>query len=464
MKLLYIGAGFVGTCSAAVAADSGHEVLIYDIDKEKVKNLGSFDRDTVESVLFEEGLGDTLAKNKERIKFTHDNIDLENFIDKCEAIFICVPTSEIDETGETDLSHYNSALEFLSKLLVKRNTGAQDNYLVIINKSTVPINLVMSTENKLKEAGVINFGVVSNPEFLVEGKAMFGSLKPDRVVIGAWNERDFVIMRRLYQRFYDSPTVQYIEVNPMEAAAGKLLANFYLFNKLAVCYDVIGRTCEAFSGVKFESIRKILTTDARIGEWGFFNSLYAGGSCFIKDARSLAHQLKSAGHEHALVNEVYLSNKRQLDKFINRPDKELNYDWKGKVVSILGLAFKRNTNDIRNSPSVNLVKHFLSKDVAEIRLYDPAAHQTFKKLFPENDKIKYVVSEKEAIANADVVILATDWPQFRSLSDLLLEKPLDKKVLIMDGRRILQHSYELLQSNGYDIIAVGSPLLKASEA
>lgn len=457
MNILYIGAGFVGSCSAAVSADSGHQVLLYDIDEKKIQMLGSGDRDTIEACLFEDGLGDLLIRHRDRITFTTDYSVVEKFLDDCEAIFMCLPTPEIGETGESDLSYYVKAAERLGASLVKRNGGTQSQYIVIINKSTVPIAMVDQTQELLGKYGVKNYGVVSNPEFLVEGKAIAGSLKPDRVVVGAWDEKDFAVMRRLYQRFYDSPDIQYIEVNPKEAAAGKLLANFYLFNKLAICFDVIGRTTETFVDLKFENLRKILSSDARIGTWGFYDSLYAGGSCFIKDARSLAHQLDAAGADAVIVRDTHTANERQLERFIARAHDEAGIDWSGKTVAILGLAFKRDTNDIRNSPSIEIVKRLTTAGVQSVRLYDPAARAYFEKMFPASDTVVYTESEADAITDADVVIIATDWPQFRGVGDLLMEK--SARPLIMDGRRMLQHRYDDLRAAGFPIIAVGSPYI-----
>lgn len=458
MNILYIGSGFVGTCSAAASADSGHDTLLYDVDQRKVDMLSSGDRSTIEACLFEDGLGDLLVRHKERIRFTTNYTDVEQFLERCDAVFMCLPTPEIGETGESDLSFYVAAAEQLAGALVRRNGGTQEKYIVIINKSTVPIDMVDRTEEILKARGVINCGVVSNPEFLVEGKAILGSLKPDRVVIGAWEQKDFLLMRQLYQRFYDSPNVEYIEVNPKEAAAGKLLANFYLFNKLAICFDVIGRTCEAFTNVQFEQIRKILTSDKRIGSWGFYDSLYAGGSCFIKDARSLSHQLSVAGQNPVLVDETYYANNRQLENFLARAKTEARFDWKGKVVGIFGVAFKRDTNDIRNSPSVSVLHFLIDQSVAKINIYDPAASDVFARHFPPNDTLVYVDSEAHILEDADVLIVSTDWPQFQGVADLILCQR-SKKFLIMDGRRILQHRYAELLDAGHEIIAVGSPHL-----
>ncbi len=457
MNILYIGSGFVGACSASVSADSGHQTLVFDIDERKIKLLSSVDRDTIQSCLFEDGLGDLLIRNKERVEFTTDYGKVEDFLNDCDAMFMCLPTPEIGETGESDLSYYFNAAEKLAKSLIKRNNGKQEKYVVIVNKSTVPIEMVDRTQELMEKACVKNFGVVSNPEFLVEGKAIEGSIRPDRVVVGAWNEKDFEIMRQIYQRFSNSTTIKYIEVNPKEAAAGKLLANFYLFNKLAVCFDVIGRTCETFSRLGFENIRKILTTDPRIGGWGFYDSLYAGGSCFIKDARSLTHQLQTAGQNATIVNETYLANKRQLEIFLGRAEKDAGLNWAGKKVALLGLAFKQDTNDIRNSPSINIVNHLIEQQVGEVRCYDPVASEWFAKLFPASQQVKYFKSEEEAIDGADIIVIATDWPKFRGVADLLLQNT--ARPLIMDGRRMLQSRYSDLKKAGFKIVAVGSKFL-----
>ena len=461
MNILYIGAGFVGACSAGVSANSGHTTLVYDVDKKRIEKLGSADRDTIESCLFEEGLGDLLVRNRQRIAFTTDYGNVEKFLDQCDAVFLCLPTPEIGETGESDLQYYEAAVKELAGALTKRTSGAQENYIVIVNKSTVPIGTVDRTHDMLAVVGAKNFGVVSNPEFLVEGRAIQGSLKPDRIVIGAWDEKDFAVMRRVYQRFYDAPSVEYIEVNPKEAAAGKLLANFYLFNKLAVCFDVIGRTAEAFDNVQFENLRRIIMTDVRIGSWGFYDSLFAGGSCFIKDARSLAHQLRTAGHDTVLVDETYVANQRQLELFMGRAESEARFVWKGKTVTLLGTAFKRDTNDVRNAASIGVMGIFQEKGVATVRVYDPAALPMFQTLFPASGSVVYTDSEQNALTGADAVVITADWPQFRGVADMLLAQK--SRPLIMDGRRMLQHRYAELRAAGFDIVAVGSPFMRGSK-
>ncbi len=463
MKILYFGAGYVGTCSAAVNADSGHEVLVYDINQELIKKLSSFDKDTIESSLFEKGLGDLIVRNQTRIKFSHEFAEIEQFIDEVGAVFMCLPTPEKDSSGETDLSYYDKAARDLSKILVKRNSGEQNRYVLIVNKSTLPIEMVDKTKEILDSLGVKNYGAGSNPEFLVEGDAVEGSIRPPRIVVGAWTEKDFAIFREIYNRFVDAPNVAYLEVNPREAAAGKLLANYILFNRLVNCFDVAGRVSEKFSKIHYENLRKILISDSRIGDWGFYNSLYAGGSCFIKDARSLAHQLKNKNSATDLISDTLTANQRQLENFFMRAQTELNFSWQGKRAGLLGLAFKRDTNDIRNSSALGVTEFLFKAGIEQIKAYDPIAGSNYLKYFSGHDHFKKIIladSEIKAMSNVDALIIATDWPQFRGLPELIKDY-LTKGSLIMDGRRMLQYKYYDLANLGYNIIAVGSPLIKA---
>lgn len=459
MKLLYIGAGFVGACSAAVAADSGHEILVYDINEERVKCLSSGDRDEIESCLHEDGLGEMIVRNQERLRFTADLSAMENFIKEgVKAVFMCLPTPEKDGSGESDLSFYEAAVKSIGPFLAGRNQGGHEDRLVIVNKSTVPIAMIDYIHELFVKQGVKNFGIVSNPEFLVEGKAIEGSVHPDRVVVGAEAEEDFKIMREIYQRFVDSTAVKYIETNPYEAAAGKLLANFNLFNRLAVCYDVVGRTCEAFPNLRFEKVREILISEPRIGKWGFYDSLYAGGSCFTKDAASLAYQLEQVKARSNLVRESLSANLFQLNHFLERAKKEAGFDFKDKKIAVLGLAFKQDTNDVRNSGAIEAVKWLLQEGVKEVRAYDPAAGNEAKKFFQNEKNVVICQSENEVLSGTAACLIATDWPQFKSLGSAITAV-CPSPYLILDGRRLIQQNYEELAEKGYAIIAVGSPVM-----
>ncbi|HYE59939.1 MAG TPA: nucleotide sugar dehydrogenase [Candidatus Kapabacteria bacterium] len=462
MNIVYIGGGFVGACSAAVTADSGHDTLVFDIDADKVKKLSSTDPKIIESCLYEEGLAELLIRNHNRIRFTSDLEDVRAAIDDVDAVFMCVPTPEKNEqTGETDLTYYKKAVEMVGPMLSKRQN---EKRIVIINKSTVPIDMIDYTRTLFEQQGVTNFGIVSNPEFLVEGKAIEGSIHPSRVIVGAEHADDFVIMRRLYSRFHESTGVAYIEVNPYEAAAGKLLANFLLFNKVVLSYDVVGRTCEYFPHLAYENVRKILTSDPRIGSWGLYDSLYAGGSCFIKDALSLAHQLEEKGTHATLVRTILDANTFQREHFIERAETEAGYVWNAQTVAVLGVAFKQDTNDIRNSGAIAVIQQLLGSGVSEIRVYDPVAMGECKKYFdPKKNelyrRITYVTDEKEALTDTTACIICTDWPQFKTLAETI-SQVVTPPYLILDGRRMIHGAYTMLQQKGFDLLAVGSPFMK----
>lgn len=453
----------MGACSAAVSADSGHEVLVFDIDKEKVKKLSTNDQDVINSCIHEDGLAEIIIRNRDRLTFVSDHKIMEKFIENTEVVFMCLPTPEkTGAAGETDLSYYENAVDIIGEPLSKRNGGKQSARVVIVNKSTVPVMMIDYTEQLFAKHGVKNFGIVSNPEFLVEGKAVEGSIHPDRIVVGANSKQDFVIMSKLYQRFIDSTSVKYLEVNPYEAASAKLLANFLLFNKVVTAFDVIGRVCEYFPNLRYEEVRKILITEPRIGAWGLYDSLFSGGSCFIKDAGSLAHQLENAGAGAGLVRGILESNIFQLEHFFSRAVTEAEFDWVDKTVAVLGVAFKQGTNDIRNSGGLAIVQQLIGSGVKQVRVYDPAAMGECKKYFeknPHRDKIQYAPNETVALGGSEACIICTDWPQFKIIGDVL-KKEAKLPYLVMDGRRLIAGQYEELADLGFNIIAVGSPFIK----
>ena len=457
-----MGAGFVGACSAAVSADSGHSVMAFDINEQKIADLSSGDSARITGCMHEEGLAELILQHKNKLSFTSDMKALELAMDSVDAIFMCLPTPEKDN-GESDLSYFKKASEMLSALMVKRNEGEQSNRILIINKSTVPIRTVDLTRSILDAAGVKNYGVASNPEFLVEGQAVYDSIHPKRVVVGAETEEDFTTLRKIYQRFYDSSNVIYQEMNPYEAATVKLLSNTALFNRLAYTFSVVGRICELYPELNYEQIRKGIISDTRIGKWGFYDSLYAGGSCLIKDAMSLAYQIEQEGGDPSFIRSILEANTAQITRFFDRAETEAGVDFKGKTVTLLGLSFKQGTNDMRHSGALHLIRNLLGAGVAQIRAFDPAAMDACRAVFdPEADslyeRIVYCQDEKTALKGADTVIMVTDWPEFRTSADSIIE--VCEPCLVMDGRRIIAHRYDDLAAAGFSVLAVGSPLMK----
>lgn len=202
--------------------------------------------------------------------------------------------------------------------------------------------------------------------------------------------------------------------------------------------------------------------DELIGGWGFYDSVYAGGSCFIKDAASLAHQLEEAGGTAHQVRLTLEENKFQRDYFYSRAQKEAGFSWTGKTVAILGVAFKKDTNDVRNSPAFDIVSHLLEDGVERIKVYDPVALDMFKTFLPRNDsryeKIVYCGSEEDALRDSHGCLILTDWPQFRLLAEKITTT-CPSPYLVMDGRRMIQDQFEALVKKGYSVIAVGSPFM-----
>ncbi len=457
MKIIFIGAGFVGATTAAAMADSGHEVLVFDINEDRTKNLGSNNKEKIESCLFEEGLANMLINNKDHITFSHDYDDVKKQLDTVDAIFICVATPQRGD-GSSNMEYYNVALEQLSGAMKQRNSNEQSKYIVLVNKSTVPIETANYAKEALENAGVKNFGVASNPEFLVEGKAVQGNTHPTRIVVGATDEKDFAVMRKIYNRFFES-TTPYIEVSPKEAAAGKLISNFLLFDRLMSTYGVIGRLTETFDGVDFENLRKVVRSDGRFGEWGFYDSLFAGGSCLEKDVKSLAFQMNEKNQPTKLLEDLIKENHFQLENFLQRIEKDSGVVLENAKVAIFGMAFKQDTNDVRNSAGPSILKWLAEKGVKQARVFDPKAKLEDQDK-PDKLDVVEVDTEEEALKDTDLAIIVTDWQRFRMLAPILKQHA-EKPYCIADGRRMLHNDYTDLQEQGFTIIAVGSPLLKA---
>jgi UDPglucose 6-dehydrogenase len=463
MNVIYVGAGFVGACSAAVAADSGHQVLAFDVDSERVARLSSLDKERIESCLHEKGLAELIIKHQARLTFSTDVQILAERLEKAEAVFMCLPTPERAD-GSSDLSYFVKGTEMLGKLLALRNNGAQTQRVLIVNKSTVPIDAIDISRQILAPMGVKNFGIASNPEFLVEGKAVYDSVHPERVLVGAECAEDFATMRQLYQRFVDSSTVQYLEMNPYEAAAAKLLSNAALFARLAFTFSTVGRLCEVFPNLNYENVRRGIIGDSRIGRWGFYDSLFAGGSCLIKDAESLSWQMEKHGANANFMRSVLEANRSQLERFYARAKEEAGFSFREKRVAVLGLSFKQDTNDMRHSGAIGIIERLLADDVGEIRAFDPAAHELAGVIFPadkgKNARITYHDSAEAAIASSEALFICTDWPQFRTLGEYIAEN-CSAPYLIMDGRRMIEGQYAKLAEKGIVVIAVGSPLMGA---
>jgi UDPglucose 6-dehydrogenase len=461
MKIIVVGTGFVGLTHAAVISEYGHEVYAYDIDEERIAAYNTAKRTEIERYVNEPGLIDIIEENLDHYLFFTTNID--EVVDDTDVIFLCLPTPP-SRDGSTDLDAYFNAVDHLAQLLSKRNS---DHHVLLINKSTVPIGSVRLLQKVLKEKGVNNFGVASNPEFLPQGNAIEASRKPDRVVVGTDTDEDLEIMRRVYSQFVHHVRIRYIETTPETAEAIKYMANTILLTYISFWNGVGGRLAETFDNVRMEDLKLGVTADDRISTWGSYVSNGAGGSCFGKDIQSLIYQLNRTGRSTDLLQAVYNINEYQKTYLIDRAVHEAGFNFNNKAVALLGLAFKKHTNDMRDSSALKVVESLLARGVSAVRAYDPLAMDEARSWFePEKnhlfDRITYHETARAAIEDSDALFISTDWEEFRGLSGTI-ERAVKPPYLIIDGRRMIP-DYEALVKRGYDYLSVGGQHVKPSQA
>lgn len=452
MKIIVVGTGFVGLPHAAVCSEYGHEVYAYDIDERRIASYRSCEAAQIEQYVNEPGLTQIIAENYERYLFF--TTEIESVVEGADAFFFCLNTPPKPD-GSSDLTYYLNAAHHVASLLAKRKDTRR---VVLINKSTVPIGTARMLEGILQEHQVPNVGVASNPEFLPEGDAVEKSRRPDRVVVGADTEEDFRILRRIYSQFTNHVRIRYIETTPETAEAIKYVANTLLLTYVSFWNGVGARLGETFKNIRMEDLKRGVTADSRISTWGSYVSNGAGGSCFGKDIQSLIYQFNRAGQPADLLQSVHNINEHQKTYLIDRAVREAGISFNQKTVALLGLAFKKQTNDMRDASSLKVVEALLGRGVREIRAYDPMAiHEAGKFLSPEKnhlfEKISYHESVKEALKGSDMLFISTDWEEFRGLSHTI-EQIVKPPYLVMDGRRMIP-DYDELVARGYGYIAVG---------
>ncbi len=457
MKIIVVGTGFVGLTHAAVLSEYGHEVIAYDIDEERINAYQTGSREKIERYVNEPGLVASIAENKDRYLFF--TTDVRDHVEGTDVIFLCLNTPP-KRDGSSDLSYYLNATHYLAELLVARENK---NRVVLVNKSTVPIGTARLLQNIMDEHNVENFGVASNPEFLAQGSAIAGSRRPDRVVIGADTEEDLLILRRVYSQFVNHVRIRYLETTPETAEAIKYMANTLLLTYISFWNGVGGRLSESFSNVRMEDLKIGVTSDERISTWGSYVSNGAGGSCFGKDIQSLIYQLNKAGRPTNLLQAVYNINEYQKTYLVDRAMYEGHFNFNQKTVALLGLAFKKRTNDMRDSAALKVVESLLAKGVKSIRAYDPLAMEDARNIWfnPEKnhlfDRISYHESAKEAIDNSDALYISTDWEEFRGLAHTI-QSSVKPPYLVIDGRRMIP-DFDALVKSGYEYLPVGGVLL-----
>ena len=434
MKLCVIGTGYVGLVAGTCLAEMGNNVICVDKDVEKLKNL---EKGIVP--IYEPGLETLILSNVRENRLTFSP-DISDAVKKSDVCFIAVGTPQ-KEDGSADLS---SVFD-----VAKSIAHAMNGYKVVVNKSTVPVGTCEKIALTIKENTKCDFDIVSNPEFLKQGDAVHDFLKPDRVIIGAKTQNAFEVMREIYSSFLKTGN-PVIEMDIKSAEMTKYASNAFLALKISYANE-IANICE-YVGANSEMVRKGMCSDKRIGKKFLFAGLGYGGSCFPKDVKALISVAKENGYTAELLTATDNINMRQRYLFINKILKRYSGDIKGKKFAVWGLAFKPETNDMREAPSINIIKELL-KAGARICAFDPKAAETAKKIF--GSEIEYASSSYNALKDADALILATEWNEFQNPDFDVIKSSL-KEPVIFDGRN--QYNPVILKEKGFEYHCVGRKL------
>ena len=431
MKISVIGTGYVGLVTGTCLAETGNEVLCIDIDETKVNQMQQGQVPIYEphlDVLFERNI------KANRLKFS---TVLEEGLNHGEIIFLALPTPE-DEDGSADLSYVLGAAKNIGKLI--------KDYKVIVDKSTVPVGTADRVRETISKETNVDFDVVSNPEFLREGFAVDDFLKPERIVIGSSSDRATELMKKLYKPFVRSGN-PIIIMDEKSAELTKYAANSFLATKITFMNE-IANFCERV-GADVDKVRVGMGTDSRIGKRFLFPGIGYGGSCFPKDVKALHKSGKEVGYNFDILNSVIKVNGQQKTILIPRIDSYFKGNLKDKTIAIWGLAFKPETDDIRESPSLYIINELLSKG-ANIKAFDPEAmHNVQRKI---GDRISFSKSMYDALDGADALVICTEWSIFRT-PDFDKMKSRLKNNVIFDGRNL--YDLEEIKAEGFYYSSIG---------
>ena len=421
MKVGVIGTGYVGLVTGACLAEVGNRVMCHDTDSAKIQRLQAGD-----IPIYEPGLERIVARNNQaaRLRFT---TDLHNVVNQAEVIFIAVGTPS-DEDGSADLSHVLTVAKDIGRLLEKPT--------VVVNKSTVPVGTAErvreTIQRELDARGVtVDFDVASNPEFLKEGAAVQDFMYPDRIIIGAKRENTRETLRELYQPF-NRTRDKVLLMDTASAELTKYASNAILATKISFMNEM-ANLAEAL-GADIEKVRTGMGADPRIGYHFIYPGAGYGGSCFPKDVRALIHMAQENGHPAALLKAVEAVNNRQKIRLFEKIQTHFNGHVAGKTIAIWGLTFKPNTDDIREAPSLVLIKQLLDAG-ARVQAYDPKGMAAVADYFGPTENLSLCEDEYAAATDADALALVTEWKRFWSVDFQTLKNHLRQPVLF-DGRNI----------------------------
>ena len=431
MKIAVVGTGYVGLVTGTCFAETGNKVTCVDIDQSKVEKLSNG-----EITIYEPGLEKIFLSNlKEgRLKFT---TSLEEGIREADIIFLALPTPP-GADGAADLKYILSVADHLGKIL--------DGYKVIVDKSTVPVG----TADKVKQAVAAHykgeFDVVSNPEFLREGVAVDDFMKPDRVVVGTESERARKIMGDLFAPFVRQGN-PIIYMDERSAELTKYAANSFLAMKISFMNE-IAQLCERM-GADVDMVRKGIGSDERIGKRFLFPGIGYGGSCFPKDVQALIRSSSEVGYQFNILEAVEKVNANQKLHLVHKIAKYFDDQLSGKHFAVWGLSFKPNTDDIREAPSLEMIQALLERG-ATITAFDPEAMPNVRKQL--GDRIQLASNQYDTLHQADALIIATEWSEFRTPDFEMIENKLKQKV-IFDGRNLFD--VKQMEELGYHYESIG---------
>jgi len=431
MKIAVVGTGYVGLVTGTCFAETGNDVVCVDIDANKVAKMKNGEVPIYEphlDVLFERNI------KQGRLSFT---TQLEEAVENAEIIFLALPTPP-GEDGSADLSYILGVADHLGKII--------KDYKIIIDKSTVPVGTAEKVTAAIAKNSTVDFDVVSNPEFLREGYAVDDFLKPDRVVIGTSSDKARKILEHLYKPYVRQGN-PIIFMDEKSAELTKYAANSFLATKITFMNE-IANFCEKV-GADVDMVRIGIGSDERIGKRFLFPGIGYGGSCFPKDVQALAKSGKEYGYEFGILDSVMSINEKQKTIIIPKIKDYFKGDLKGKKIAIWGLAFKPDTDDIREAPALYIIDELL-KEGAEITAFDPEAMSNVKELL--GDKINFALSKDEVVKDAEALIIATEWQVFRNPDFNKLATTMKQKV-IFDGRNL--YDIEEMKELGYYYSSIG---------
>ena len=415
MKISIIGTGYVGLVTGTCLDEKGNSVTCIDIDSDKINKLCSG-----KITIYEPGLESFFIKNLKSKNLTFST-NLKECIKNAEIIFLALPTPK-GKDGSADLSYVLDVALQISKLL--------NSYKIIVNKSTVPVGTAEKVRNQISRNYNGNFDIVSNPEFLKEGVAVNDFMNPERIIIGSSSDHAKKIMSDLYEPFVKNKD-DIIFMYERSSELTKYASNSFLATKISFMNE-IAQLCELI-GADVDNVRLGMGSDSRIGNKFLYPGIGYGGSCFPKDVKALIKSSSDCSYDFKILKSVEKVNSLQKGFLFKKLKKYFNNKLKGKKITIWGLAFKPNTDDIREAPSLSLISDLIKENV-EIKVYDPVAIDNVKNEIGNN--IKYYQNKYDAANDADALIIATEWEEFKSIDYKKLKKLMNKKI-IFDGRNIL---------------------------